>query len=583
MRRFVFLYRAIFLVLFVLISGCQPEPDPPSLNYRISRSTWDTQPALQVRIAFQPSKSGHTRLLFADNAWGQDSLWNTVKDLRVHAGQGMPVVNRDSGWVEISHARDAGLLEVDYKIVQDHPLSNDPSLSYRPIVQPEYFHVFAHNLLMVPEHYQEAGVSPEGHVPDSGSASGNRAALRLSWEGWEAPSVVHNSFGSRQTEQDLGNIDLDRFMSSVFVGGDFQVLTADLKGNTIHLAIRGDWVPFTPEAVMGLLLETLAAQRDFWQDHSQPYFTVTMRPFPQDRGSSFQGTGLTNSFATSVSNNASTSLEQLVYLFNHELMHNWIGHSIENESEEAEYWFSEGFTEYYTAKNVAAYGIAGQDWGYYIEAVNEKIRLLAASPVRTAPNSDITYENFWSSRDYEKLPYYRGFLFAFYLDQQIRAVTDHRKSLDNLMRDLLRDSREQRTKLSGSHFVKQANAYLVEDLGPFFHKYIENGDPLPLEDYFRDLGLAYKTGADLFDLGITFNRERDSIIAVDPESAAFASGVRKGDRVVSRSIYMGATDKEVELVVQRNGRDYPVSYLPSRKEPIPQLLDTPENRELFSK
>ncbi|MDC6355641.1 MULTISPECIES: M1 family aminopeptidase [unclassified Robiginitalea] len=583
MRRIVFLCRVIAPALFVMFSGCQPEPVLPGLDYKISRSSWDSLPALQVRIAFQPAENGKTRLLFADNAWGQDSLWNTVKDLRMHAGQGTSVINRDSGWVEISHATGTGPLEVGYKIIQDQPLSGDPSLTYRPIVQPEYFHVFAHNLLMVPEHYQAGGKAGEGQGQASGEGFGNRAAVRLSWEGWEAPGVVHNSFGSQQPEQDLGAIDLDRFMSAVFVGGDFRVLTADVKGNTVHLAIRGDWIPFSPEEVMDLLRQTLAAQRDFWQDHSQPYFTVTMRPFSLERGSSYQGTGLTNSFATSVSNNASTSLDQLVYLFNHELMHNWIGHAIENESEEAQYWFSEGFTEYYTAKNIAAYGIAGKDWGYYIEAVNEKIRQLAASPVRTAPNSDITYENFWSSRDYEKLPYYRGFLFAFYLDQQIRAVSERRKSLDNLMRDLLKDSREKGFKLSGGHFVKRANAYLVEDLQPFFHKYIENGELLPLEDYFRDLELDFKTGADLFHLGFTFSPERDSVISVDPESAAFASGVRKGDRVLSRSIYMGATDKEVELVVRRNGREYPVSYLPRRKEPIPQLLDTPENREALSK
>lgn len=556
-------------LLLALVFGCRPETNVPELAYQISRSTWDSLPALQVRVSFQPSPGSFSRLHFSDKAWGQDSLWNTVKEVRVLSGQGEPVIHRDSGWVEIKNGAGDGPLEIGYKIIQDQPVSHDPSLSYRPIVQPGYFHVFAHNLLMVPGHYQE----PEGA----------RAIVRLSWQGWEEPAVIHNSFGSGQHEQDLGPVDLEKFMNAIYVGGDFRVHSADLQGNAIQLAIRGDWIPFSGEAVMELLEETVAAQRDFWNDHSQEYFTVTMRPFPQDRGSSFQGTGLTNSFATSVSNNASTEFDQLVYLFNHELMHNWVGHTIENDAEEAQYWFSEGFTEYYTAKNIAANGIAGKDWGYYIDFVNEKIRELAASPVQAAPNAEITYENFWSSQDYGKLPYHRGFLFAFYLDQQIRAVTDGRNNLDDVMRDLLSDSRDKGIKLTGGHFVKRANAYLIEDLGPFYHKHIEDGQPLPLENLFRDLGLEYRRGADLFDLGFEFSPQRDSVLTVDPESAAYASGVREGDAVVSRSIYMGAVDREVELVVRRDGRDLSIKYLPKRIEPVPQLLNTPANREAFSK
>ena len=91
------------------------------------------------------------------------------------------------------------------------------------------------------------------------------------------------------------------------------------------LATRGDWVPFSVDEIKGLLKETMENQRNFWEDHSQEYFTVTMQPIFQSNGSSYQGTGLTNSFATSFSNNEFMEIGQMVHLFNHELMHNWIG------------------------------------------------------------------------------------------------------------------------------------------------------------------------------------------------------------------------------------------------------------------
>jgi predicted metalloprotease with PDZ domain len=333
---------------------------------------------------------------------------------------------------------------------------------------------------------------------------------------------------------------------------------------------------------MELLSRTIRVQRDFWRDHGQRYFTVTMRPFPLERGSSFQGTGLTQSFATSVSNNAETEFDQLVYLFNHELMHNWVGQTIENEGEEAQYWFSEGFTDYYTARNIAANALGGKDWGYFIRQINETIRLLEVSPVKEAPNSEINYENFWSSHDYQKLPYQRGMLFAFCLDLQIRKGSKGHKSLDDAMRDLLGNARTPGWKLSSETFLQAVNPYLPDDLTPFFQKHIIAGQALPLGELFDQTGLAYTEEADVFDLGFSWDADRKVVTAVNSGSQADAAGVRPGDRLVSWSIYHGSMDREVELVLDREGGRLSVRFFPVKKAQVVQLLDTPANRDLLS-
>ena len=376
---------------------------------------------------------------------------------------------------------------------------------------------------------------------------------------------------------------LDKFHNAIFVGGDFRVYTEQIEGNELHLAVRGDWIPFKDDEVIKLLSETVRAQRDFWNDHSQSYFTVTLRPFPQERGTSFQGTGLTNSFATSMSNNDETEIDQLAYLFNHELMHNWIGTAIENADEEAQYWFSEGFTEYYTSKNIASYGIGGRDWSFFIENLNENIRLLEASSVKSAPNSEINYDNFWKSQEYGKLPYRRGMLFACYLDLQLQNASGGNLSLDDLMRDLLQASRDEGKKLSHAHFLKTANTYLPEDLTPFFNRHIVNGEALPLKELFQQLDFDFQEGADLFDLGFDFSSGYTEVEAVDPASEAFRAGVREGDRVISRNIYLGNTQKQVELVLEREGERLPVAYYPLKKSSLVQLVDNEANRARFKK
>ncbi|UCE69567.1 MAG: hypothetical protein JSW57_01250 [Flavobacteriaceae bacterium] len=557
---------ALLAAVLLLHLSCRKET-PNSLEYEIVKSRVDSLPALEVRMHFAPDSGAVTYVRYDDTAWGQTGLFNSLREVRLVGGSGALVLEPDSSRIRIAHPDGSGPMTLSYKVIQDIPGPKDARNAYRPIVGSSYFHVFSHNLFALPDHYR-AGDAPE-------------AEIGLTWTGWDPEEVIHNSFGSQQRQQDLGLLPLDKFHSAIFVGGDFRVYTDRIQGNELHLAIRGDWIPFEDGEAMGLLRETVLAQRDFWQDHSQPYFTVTMVPFPQERGSSFQGTGLTNSFATSMSNNEETDIDQLAYLFNHELMHNWIGFTIKNEAEEAQYWFSEGFTEYYTAKNIATYGIGGRDWGFFISNLNETIRLLQASSVKDAPNSEINYDNFWKNQEYGKLPYQRGMLFACYLDLQLQAVSEGKHSLDDVMRDLFRASLEEGKKLSHAHFLKTVNAYHPEDLTPFFNRHIVNGEALPLKELFQQLGYDFQEGADLFDLGFDFSPEYTEVEGVDPASEAFRAGVRAGDRVISRSVYLGNTQKQVELVLERGGKQIPVSYYPIKKEPVVQLLDNEENRARF--
>lgn len=559
---------ATLVAVFFFNLSCQ-KPTPPELEYEIVKSRVDSLPALEVRMRFNPDNGEVTYVRYDDEAWGQKGLFNCLREVRLAGGSGSLLVEPDSSRIRIEHPEGAGPMVLSYKIVQDTPGPMDAYNTYRPIIGPSYFHVFAHNLFALPDHYREDD-SPV-------------VAINLSWTGWEPEEVIHNSFGSRQRQQELGAVPLEKFHSAIFVGGDFRIYTDQIQGNELHLALRGDWIPFGDAEVMELLIETVRAQRNFWKDHSQDYFTVTMRPYPQERGSSFQGTGLTNSFATSISNNDETDIDQLAYLFNHELMHNWIGATIKNAEEEAQYWFSEGFTEYYTAKNIASYGIGGRNWSFFIDNLNETIRLHEASSVKGAPNSEINYDNFWKDPEYGKLPYRRGMLFACYLDLQLQAVSGGELSLDDLMRDLHQASREDGQKLTHAHFLKTANAYLPEDLTPFFNQHIVSGQALPLKELFEQLGFDYQQEAELFDLGFEFSPEKTEVELVDPASKAFTAGVREGDRVVSKNIYLGNTQKQVKLVLEREGQRIPVAYYPLKKAPLVQLLNNEVNRAKFRK
>ncbi|RIV43576.1 M1 family aminopeptidase [Flagellimonas pelagia] len=546
----------VLLATFLFSCNQKPEAD---ICYTITPVKVDSVSQLKIHMSIPADTSGVTTLSFPNEAWGEENLYNTLGEMRLLNVEGVVEKDADSSRIVLMHPKDTEQLEFEYFLKQDFEGELSTRAVYRPVINQNYFHLFSHNMFMVPENTKD------------------QLDISLDWTGFPKEYTIHNSFGSQEREQLLKHVDKELFGSAIFVGGDFRVLSGEIQGNQISLATRGEWIPFQEEDVFQVLEQTLTCQRNFWNDHSQEYFTVTMQPFPQETGSSFQGTGLTNSFATSISNNDFTDIEQLVYLFNHELMHNWIGHTIKNENEEEQYWFSEGFTEYYTFKNIAANKIHGLSGGFYIHEINRTIRDLYASPVVEAPNADINYENFWGNRDYSKLPYWRGAVFAFYLDQKIRETSEGKQSLDDVMHQIYKDVKSKDQKLTHAYFIKVMQGFLGDDFEAFFQTHIEEGGKLDLYGLSDELGLEYDPMNDIYELGFTFTEDRKGIQSVVEGSAAWNAGLREGDEVFSRSIWQGSIDHQVELGVKRNGKTLKLAFYPIKKAMVPQLKETESN------
>ena len=548
----------VFFLVLLSFWACE-EKQIPLLRYTIETTQNDTLSRLQVELTLPANPAGFTRLHYPDKAWGETNLHRSLAgiELTPEHKEARIEINKDSGWIDLHYRRNLPEIRVRYQIRQDFEQSRlSTSEVYRPIVQPQYFHLFAHHLFMAPA-YEDA------------------VEIELVWDRFPENVVIHNSFGSGVRSQQLGPMDWEEFQSSIFVGGDFRVHRDVLDGNEISLATRGEWIPFEEEEVFQVLKSTLKAQRDFWNDHSQAYFTVTLHPFEQEQGSSFQGTGLTNSFATSVSNNDFTDLEQLVYLFNHELMHNWIGHTIENENEEEQYWFSEGFTEYYTFKNIALNRVGGAQPESFLRSINEAVRNLYTSPVRDQPNKLINYDNFWSNPDYGKLPYYRGAVFAFILDMQIHKESSGKFSLDDLMRDLLKRARKGE-RLSHALFLEVLDQYWPGGQS-YFKKHILNGEFYDLEFWYQAFQLDYAPTGQIYELGFELSGDRKAVTRVHAGTAAEYAGLKAGDQLFSRSIWYGSLSKKVELGVLRDGQRLKISFLPVKEVNLPQLEESPTN------
>ncbi|WP_347923753.1 M1 family aminopeptidase [Pontimicrobium sp. SW4] len=559
--------KLLFLAVAFFIFGCKKELNN-KIDYNISPISIEGKPMLKVNVTSNAELDGETTFLFFNDSWGEENLHNTIQSIKPLNIDSEVIVVKDSGWITIKHPKNIKTVNFEYIIKQDTEGDLTTNMIYRPVIQPAYFHVFAHSLFMIPLEY-----------------SNNKETTfdaTLNWEKFPENYKLQNSFGTNERIQNLKNITESEFINSVFIGGDYRTYQLNINNNTVAFSTRGSWKVFKDSTMLQMLKKTITAQRDFWNDHSQQYFSVNLTPTIQEQGSSFQGSGLTNSFDCSASNNEHLQVEGLVYLFNHELLHNWLGHLIKNDNEEEQYWFSEGFTDYYTSKNISKFKIYDLDKSYYINKINEIIRLLYTSPVKESPNSDINYDNFWQSRDYEKLPYRRGALFAFYLDHKIKKDSQGKQSLDNLMLAIKEDAMYSNQKITHNYFVNKANGFLNDNIKPFFNKHIEEGKLFDLKTIFTDFKFEYDPSCSVFDLGFEFSEDKKSIKSVSIASKAYKAGLRQGDMVRSRSIYFGSTEHEAKFTIVRNGKEIDVKYYPVREANIPQLKNTKHNIELLT-
>jgi predicted metalloprotease with PDZ domain len=435
------------------------------VNYKVFYT--DDLPAngLKVQISRQSQhEADSTCFFYANKVWGEANLSKCVHFMQAeNPGYKFRIV-ADSNRIIAYHPRSKNV-SFYYRIRQDYP-GDSVNIFFHPRVQAKFFHILGESLFMVPEELFD------NHVNNP------VVSANIEWADFPHGYVIHNSFGSNQKRQVL-NVDLWRELyHSLFIGGDYRIYQFQCFGKPVYFATRGDWQFFKDEKVFGILKNAIATQRTFWDDKNVNYYTVIMTPTvsdadTSDKRQSISGTSIKQGFFIQSSNNPNNGWDDLKYLFNHELMHDWIGGKIKMSQEELDYWFSEGFTDYYAYKNRLRDGDIGfkewlDDFNNNVLASNYK------NPERNQPNASIK-QNYWDNRNFKKIPYKRGAIFAFWLDNQILIASNYTRSLDDLMRDLLKTCSTEHKTFTNDLFLSLTKKYLQRDITDLFQKYILAG------------------------------------------------------------------------------------------------------------
>ncbi len=248
----------------------------------------------------------------------------------------------------------------------------------------------------------------------------------------------------------------------------------------------------------------------------------------------------------------------------HEMIHGWAGGPGGGQ------WSTEGLTTFYTAYVQLRTGL--QPVEEFVRDVNRISRDYYANPYRNA-SGEAAAAAFWADKNGEVLPYNRGALYFFDLDDKLRKATSGRRTLALEMFELnrRRSSGENVTvqtwieilrKTLGAAAVADFDSIIVRGtktivlapnaFGPCFERRVE-------KHVRPDFG---------FDRRVP---EARTIVSLVPGSAAAAAGLRDGDVVTSPQtvdVLTSPDARRLSLDITRAGTPLHIQF-----STVPSLVD----------
>ena len=542
----------LFLLLFV-VNWLSTIAENIVLDYTISKN----ENSFTVALKLKGDASGITKIkLYSD--WAGE---NKIKFLEVEKTLNVNKFYKDKGdsnYLILEHTPNKDLTityTVKNSVLSEFPKNGE---SYLPLVKQQYFSTIGYNFFIYPQ-----------------SDSLKKCVFNLHWKNIPTDFKLLNSYGLNEKEQKIKEVMPEDFLSSFFVGGEIRIYTFKVQNLPVHFGIYGKW-KFEDEEMFSLIKKTVSYQRNFWKDRSLKYYAMMLMPAHTEnsRSSSMQGTSLTNSFATWSTNGTNVNASSFSYLFNHELLHYWIGVTIEPDApEESNYWFTEGFTDYYTRKNMYASGLI--DLKTFQTLTDSILAAHYGSSVKDAPNYSINKFNFWNSRLYEKLPYNRGSIFALFINEWIKKETKNKFSMDDVMFSMLEKCKNKKRLFNYLLLEETIKEVTALDANKIVEDYIIQGKEISLNAWNNVIPTAFteRRTAVFYETIIpkhTELRQNTVITFVGENSPEGNAGLLVGDTVKGFSLYNEPKSKN-ELTIIREGKKIVISYYPSKEIMVPCL------------
>jgi len=503
-----------------------PAADPDGVDYRLSPVFEGGElTALQVTLRFRADADGQT-VLQLPNEWASEkALYRYVRDLRISGATGYELAV-DGGKPDFSKrlltSAARAPITVSYRVVTGFDADPEPGPGnpFKPIIRPQWFFVYGEALFAAP-------------------ADRDSAHASFHWSG--AP----RGFGFASDLEHLARLrpgSVGDVIESIVIGGkDLRIYSRQVGGAPLRVAILGQY-RFTDQDFAAMAERVLGAENSFWGGHIDP-FLIAMAPLKaKENNQSLGGTGRSDAFALTASTDA--ELQQFRFLLAHEYFHTWdprqLGGMYDGAREPAAYWFSEGFTDFYTRRLMLRAGVFSLE--DFAGEWNDMLKAYDASTARNHTNEQIVTD-FWTDYPTQKLPYQRGAMLAAIWNARLLQATGGRVSLDDVMhrmRDLTaadRDAGRERV-VTADLFPRIYAEMGGPDLRPDIDRYIVRGETILLPaDLWGDCARVETVTRAAFARGWDAEATTAAgnvVTGLKDDSPAYRAGIRNGMKIVKR-------------------------------------------------
>ncbi len=432
---------------------CQSKPD---LQFKLK---YGDNRMVHVKLVYTPIEKDSTRFTYGEpNFGGQPDIIKCITNVNVDAPAKL-ITDAASRSFTISYSGEKPVT-IEYDIVDTTTKKKDLRQElFRPIISNDYFYCHGINLFLNPQ-LRNADLKP---------------TLSIEWK--HQPNFpLFYGFDPEHGGKKKVVSTVDSVMFSLITGAtDLSVDKFELHGVKNYIVLRGVAKgSYNRQSIRHYFEQFNESIRSFWNDYSDKCFSLILQPFLES-GHDVAGVAFANGFIGKYT--ADTILNaKRIYTISHEVGHHWIGHKLEMNINNQ--WFGEGFNDYITFKTLLSAGLLTPH--DFENRLNEVFKLHYSSAIRNTPN-DSVFANYWKMGDYNKLPYRRGAIFAFYLDNQIRLASDGKQTIRDLLLSIafFRMSKPSKYEISIEDFINLASAFLTKaKVSAIIDDYIVKGNPI---------------------------------------------------------------------------------------------------------
>jgi predicted metalloprotease with PDZ domain len=386
------------------------------MDYHLS---WDgTSTILGMDIVYDSHSNDSTVFIYGvPEAGGQPHIFDILGNVQAGNGERLNIIAAERKIIVHHVAPGIKTLhaELDARLVPGPRFRANEA--FRPTLAPGFLYTRGYQLFM--------------EVSDTAYNQ-----LGIVWSKWPAhmPYLVSTNPEARPDElQVIAAEATTRYLFMMVMDKDMVITKSKVGGIPHYLATsKSDSTSGMLERVRFFADKYIPAIRDYWQDYNAPFYILSVIPFQNEVPAAMTGMGMSNGLSVRYRGPLDLDKTQLIA---HETSHNWIGVRLKFESIGMENnWFNEGFNDYIAICNLVRAGLFSQQ--DFLDYMNkENLAAHYTSPVRSMPGDSIA-PNFFKSKYYEKLPYHRGLIYAFYLDNQIRLAANGKASIRNFLQAL---------------------------------------------------------------------------------------------------------------------------------------------------